>query len=112
MAGSGRGTSGRSFPAPRGNAFELVRVGHVENGPRGLCRMSPPRAEAFPMTRTSTRAALRCGQCGSTDVLSVAMNMDDGGVQFRTCTECEATWWEREGARVERTAALTAIPRR
>jgi hypothetical protein len=45
-------------------------------------------------------------------VLSVAMNMDDGGVQFRTCTECEATWWEREGARVERTAALTAIPRR
>jgi hypothetical protein len=40
------------------------------------------------------------------------MNMDDGRVQFRTCTECEATWWERDGIRIERTAALHAIPRR
>ena len=45
-------------------------------------------------------------------MLSVSMNMEDGGVQFRTCTECEATWWERGGLRIERTEALTAIPRR
>jgi hypothetical protein len=64
------------------------------------------------MTRTSTREALRCGQCGSDEVLSVSMNMEDGSVQFRTCTECEATWWERGGLRIERTEALTAIPRR
>ncbi|HJV03622.1 MAG TPA: hypothetical protein VJ868_00010 [Actinomycetota bacterium] len=64
------------------------------------------------MTRTNTRAALRCDHCGSSDVLSISMNMEDGRVQFRTCTECEATWWEREGVRIERTAALHAIPRR
>jgi formate dehydrogenase maturation protein FdhE len=63
-------------------------------------------------TSTSTRAALRCEQCGSDDILSVSMNMEDGGVQFRTCTGCEATWWERGGIRVERTEALTSIPRR
>jgi hypothetical protein len=40
------------------------------------------------------------------------MNMENGGVQFRTCTDCEATWWERDGLRIERTEALTAIPRR
>jgi len=40
------------------------------------------------------------------------MNMEDGRVQFRTCTGCEATWWERGGIRVERTEALTSIPRR
>ncbi len=45
-------------------------------------------------------------------MLSVSMNMEDGGVQFRTCTDCEATWWERDGLRIERTEALTAIPRR
>jgi hypothetical protein len=40
------------------------------------------------------------------------MNMEDGRVEFRTCTNCEATWWERAGVRVQRTDALTAIPRR
>jgi formate dehydrogenase maturation protein FdhE len=69
-------------------------------------------AEASTMTRTITRAALRCELCGSDDVISVSMNMEDGGVRFRTCTECEATWWERGGLRIERTEALTAIPRR
>jgi DNA-directed RNA polymerase subunit M/transcription elongation factor TFIIS len=63
-------------------------------------------------TSTSTRAALRCEQCGEDDVLSVSMNMEDGRVQFRTCTNCEATWWERGGVRIQRTDALTAIPRR
>lgn len=40
------------------------------------------------------------------------MNMEDGRVQFHNCTGCEATWWERGGIRVERTEALTSIPRR
>jgi formate dehydrogenase maturation protein FdhE len=84
----------------------------VENHPPELWSNRAPDAEAFIMNRTSTRAALRCEQCGSTDVLSVSMNMEDGGIQFRTCTDCEATWWERDGLRIERTEALTAIPRR
>jgi DNA-directed RNA polymerase subunit M/transcription elongation factor TFIIS len=84
----------------------------VENHPPELWRERASDAESLPMTRTSSRAALRCDRCGSGEVLSVSMNMEDGGIQFRTCTDCEATWWERDGLRIERTDALTAIPRR
>jgi hypothetical protein len=37
------------------------------------------------------------------------MDMEDGRIQFRTCTDCEATRWERGGVRLE-IDALTAIP--
>jgi hypothetical protein len=33
------------------------------------------------------------------DVLYVSMNLEDGRIQFRTCTNCEATWWEHGGVR-------------
>ncbi len=84
----------------------------MRNHPPELWRNRASGAETLTMTRTSTSAALRCDRCGSTEVLSVSMRMEDGGVQFRTCTDCEATWWERDGLRIERTEALTAIPRR
>ena len=54
----------------------------------------------------------KCTACGSHELLSVAMNMQDGDVRFWTCSECEATGWERDGAGVPREAALTSIPRR
>jgi hypothetical protein len=60
-------------------------------------------------TRTHTN---RCNACGSHELLLVSMNMEDGGVKFWTCSACEKTGWERDGAGVSREAALSRIPRR
>lgn len=53
-----------------------------------------------------------CSTCGSTDLLSVAITMEDGGVRFWTCSMCEATGWERDGVVIPRETALARIPRR
>jgi hypothetical protein len=60
----------------------------------------------------TTRVHAKCSACGSPSVLSVSITMADGPVGFWTCTMCEMTGWEREGARVSREAALANIPRR
>ncbi len=56
--------------------------------------------------------ATSCTACGSHELITVAMNMEDGAVGFWTCSMCEKTGWEREGTRVSREAALSRIPRR
>lgn len=53
-----------------------------------------------------------CTTCGSEEVLSVPISMEDGRVRFWTCTMCEATGWERDGSPIARTIALAHIPRR
>ena len=53
-----------------------------------------------------------CSTCGSSDTFSVGMEMADGAVRFWSCTECEATGWQRDGATIDRTVALANVPRR
>jgi hypothetical protein len=62
----------------------------------------------------ATRSPLQttCSTCGSTDTMSVAMEMADGVVRFWTCAACEATGWQRDGAEINRTLALANVPRR
>ena len=60
-------------------------------------------------TRTHARG---CTACGSHELLTVGMQMEDGAVTFWTCSQCEKTGWERNGTVVNRAAALTNIPRR
>ena len=60
---------------------------------------------------TRTHAS-KCTACGSHELLSVGMNMEDGAVMFWTCSNCEKTGWERNGAGISRDAALSNIPRR
>jgi len=60
-------------------------------------------------TRAHTNS---CTACGSHELLTVAMNMEDGAVTFWTCSMCEKTGWQRNGDSVSRSAALSDIPRR
>lgn len=53
-----------------------------------------------------------CSTCGSTDTISVGMEMADGAVRYWTCTDCEATGWQRDGANIDRDVALANVPRR
>jgi formate dehydrogenase maturation protein FdhE len=62
------------------------------------------------MTRGPVKTT--CSTCGSTDLVSVGITMDDGGVRFWTCSMCEASGWERDGAVIPRDVALAHIPRR
>jgi hypothetical protein len=64
------------------------------------------------MGMNTTRAHTMCTACGSADLLSVSIHMGDGPVSFWTCSLCEATGWEREGAGLPRNEALANIPRR
>jgi hypothetical protein len=64
------------------------------------------------MNATRSPATTTCSTCGSSDLLAVSISMDDGGIQFWTCTMCQATGWERDGAQIARDAALAHIPRR
>jgi hypothetical protein len=60
----------------------------------------------------ATRAHTGCTACGSSELLSVSITMADGPVRFWTCSTCEATSWERHGARLTRDSALSHLPRR
>lgn len=62
--------------------------------------------------RTRAHTNRHCATCGSSDVIAVSLNMEDGGVGFWACSMCEATGWERGGSMLSRTDALSRIPRR
>lgn len=64
------------------------------------------------MNKTRAHTDSKCSACGSSDLLSVSISMGDGPVCFWTCSMCETTGWEREGARLAREVALASIPRR
>jgi formate dehydrogenase maturation protein FdhE len=53
-----------------------------------------------------------CPACGSGEVMSIAMSLDEDAVRFRNCHACESKWWERDGAPVSLQAILTLVPRR
>jgi formate dehydrogenase maturation protein FdhE len=53
-----------------------------------------------------------CPACGSGEVMSIAMSMDEDAVRFRNCHACESKWWERDGSLVSLQSILTLVPRR
>jgi transposase-like protein len=53
-----------------------------------------------------------CPACGSGEIMSIAMSLDEDAVRFRNCHSCESKWWERDGAPVSLQAILTLVPRR
>jgi hypothetical protein len=81
-----------------------------KDGPDGLCRPRGHFADTSNMR--SSRNPTRCPDCGSANLISVAMSIGEGEVLFRTCPPCEARWWERDGSRITRDTALQGVPRR
>jgi formate dehydrogenase maturation protein FdhE len=53
-----------------------------------------------------------CPDCGSDQVMSIAMSLDEDAVRFRSCHACESKWWERDGSNVSLQSILTLVPRR
>jgi transposase-like protein len=82
-----------------------------KDDPDGLCRPRPDLADTSSMMR-SPRNPVHCPDCGSANLISVAMSIGEGEVLFRTCPPCEARWWEQDGSRVSRETALQGVPRR
>lgn len=62
------------------------------------------------MNRTRAHASTRCSACRSDELISVSLQ--DGEVQFWTCTLCESTGWQRDGSEVSRDSVISRIPRR
>ena len=60
----------------------------------------------------SIQKIVRCPACGSEDLVSIEMSMEDSGVQFRACHHCENRWWERDGATVDLNSVVHLIPKR
>jgi transposase-like protein len=54
---------------------------------------------------------ISCPDCGSTNLITIAMALGEGRVLFRTCPPCEARWWEKDGSQVSRDAVLESVPR-
>jgi len=50
-----------------------------------------------------------CPTCGSDQLLTVTFDLDGSAVLFRTCPPCEAKWWEHDGVRIERAAAIPLV---
>lgn len=53
-----------------------------------------------------------CPACGSAEVISIVMSLEQDAVHFRACHACETKWWEREGAPVPLKSILSLVPRR
>jgi hypothetical protein len=83
----------------------------TKDGPPGLCSQEARHADTTYMTR-SPRNPVQCPDCGSDNLITVAMSIGEGDVLFRTCPPCEARWWERDGSRISRHTALQGVPRR
>jgi formate dehydrogenase maturation protein FdhE len=53
-----------------------------------------------------------CPSCGSDQVMSISMSLDEDVVRFRSCHACESKWWERDGSAISLKSILTLVPRR
>jgi transposase-like protein len=53
-----------------------------------------------------------CPSCGSDQVMSISMSLDEDAVRFRSCHACESKWWERDGSAISLQSILTLVPRR
>lgn len=50
-----------------------------------------------------------CPSCGAGDLLTVTFEAEGAQVLFRVCPPCEARWWERDGERIDLSAALPLV---
>lgn len=64
-----------------------------------------PMSDA-PKTHTT------CRSCGSDQILSISMSLEERTVVFTTCHACEAKWWEQAGSRIPLRSVLSLVPRR
>lgn len=55
---------------------------------------------------------MTCPACGSDEVISIAMSLDEDPVRFRACHACETKWWERDGSPASLKSILDLVPRR
>ena len=60
----------------------------------------------------SPMEATRCPDCGADNLITITMRLGDGAIRFRTCSPCEARWWEKDGSQITRETALQGVPRR
>ena len=66
-----------------------------------------PRQTATPLSgpaslvHADARSLLKCTQCGSEHVTSIAMTLTDGSrVHFASCHRCESRWWQQDGSQL------------
>jgi formate dehydrogenase maturation protein FdhE len=38
-----------------------------------------------------------CPECGSSDLLTITMTVNEREISFTACHDCEAKWWNRDG---------------
>ena len=61
---------------------------------------------AAPHTKTTCRA------CGSDQLLTITLSLEERAVDFTTCHACETKWWEQAGSTIPLQSILTLVPRR
>lgn len=53
-----------------------------------------------------------CRDCGSDQLLTIALSLEDRNIVFTACHACEAKWWEQGGSTIPLQSVLTLVPRR
>ena len=48
-------------------------------------------------TDSTSSTPRSCTACGSSDLLTVTIELSSGSIAFRTCQGCELKWWEQQG---------------
>ena len=67
----------------------------------------PTRSRATTLSAMSRRrgvpvAPLQCAACGANNVIQIELTLPDGTeVNFCSCHQCEARWWDRDGEPLE-----------
>ena len=63
----------------------------------------------MPKSMSTNAHHAACPSCGSGELVTVSFEREGATVIFRTCPPCEAKWWERDGTRIDRDAALPIV---
>ena len=50
-----------------------------------------------------------CDECGSTDLVTITMEVGDQELSFTACHNCEAKWWYKSGELVPLTSVLGLV---
>jgi DNA-directed RNA polymerase subunit M/transcription elongation factor TFIIS len=61
---------------------------------------------------SDVKRVTRCPNCGSDDVVSISMNVEEAEVEFRACHRCEHRWWEQDGRSVSLQTVLARVNKR
>jgi hypothetical protein len=61
-----------------------------------------------PVVETA-RTGGQCGSCGSKNVMTVGMLIEDGPISVRMCSDCESRTWIRDGTPLDLDQLLHAF---